>query len=108
MLPNADPRKARTPVSRQAFTQMPASAKGVLRELNRQRPKRTTGPASEVRFGYRAKDGTSYMFPTASEMAAHRAATLADEALARRQRTEDTMKQISELTAQIDSWASKS
>jgi hypothetical protein len=41
-------------------------------------------------------------------MAAHRAATLADEALARKQRNEDTLKQISEMTAQIDSWASKS
>lgn len=63
--------------------------------------------ATELRCGYRAKDGTTYMFPTASEMEAHRKLVLADEALARKQRLQSTIDRLNESTARIDSWAHK-
>lgn len=105
MLPNADPRKARTPYRRQAFTQMPQPSKNTLRELNRNRPKRVTGPASEVRYGIR-KDGVDYMLPTASERDLIRKQELANEALERKQRTADMVEKFNKQMAEIDTWAS--
>ena len=69
---------------------------------------RLSGPASEVRYGYRAKDGTTYMFPTASEMAEFRKQELVNAALERQQRQQRIIDIANSQCAEIDSWASKS
>ena len=67
MLPNPDPTKARTPHRRQAFTQLPQGSKNALRELNRQRGPRVSGPVGELRVGKRLPDGTTVWLITDAE-----------------------------------------
>lgn len=85
----------------------PTPTRNILSEQQRERAKRASAPkGSEVRYGYRAKDGTNYMFPTQSERDAARKADNANRMLAKQQRNEALMKQLNESMARIDSWAS--
>ena len=76
------------------------------REAAKRRVPRKT-QAGEVRSGYRAKDGTTYLFPTASETAQARAETLANDRLAKQQRQSDNLNRLNEMVARTDSWAAK-
>ena len=78
---------------------------------NREAAKRKMGratKATEVRCGYRAKDGTNYLFPTASEQAAHRQAELQNTLLEQQARKDEMMRKLHERMAEIDSWAKHS
>lgn len=86
----------------------PTPTRNILSEQQRERAKRTsTRKGSEVRYGYRATDGTNYMFPTASEREAARKADLANLALAKLERQARLMDKLNEQTVRIDSWAHK-
>lgn len=106
LTPQPDPTKARTPHRRQAFTQLPQASKNVLRELNRARNMRTSGPCSEVRIGKRLPDGTTVWFDPEAETLI-REQDKANELLERKQRQQATMDKLNKSYARIDSWASK-
>lgn len=64
--------------------------------------------ATECRYGYRAKDGTNYMFPTASEREQYRREELANQRLERVYAAERLSTIVGTQTADVDSWAHKS
>jgi hypothetical protein len=106
LTPQPDPTKARTPHRRQAFTQLPQGSKNMLRELNRQRTMRTSGPCSEVRIGKRLPDGTTIWYdPDAEQLI--RQEERANEELERRERKARLQAIVSGQAAEIDSWANK-
>ncbi len=107
MLPKPDPTKARTPHRRQAFTQLPQGSKNALRELNRQRSKRTSGPCSEVRVGKLQADGSIVWYDPNAETII-REQERANAAEERKQRQERILAVLSGQQAQTDSWAHKS
>lgn len=87
----------------------PTPTRNILSEQQRERAKRTsTTKAGEVRYGYRAKDGTNYMFPTATERDAARKADLANKAFERAERQQRLQAIVSGQSAEVDSWAHKS
>jgi hypothetical protein len=77
---------------------------------NREAAKRRVGrktTASEVRTGYRAKDGTTYMLPTKSEMHEARMQTLANKRLEQEARNKRISDMLGHTTAEVDTWAAK-
>ena len=107
LVPQPDSRKARTPHRRQAFHQLPQGSKNALRELNRQRTKRTTGPASEVRVGKLNEDGTITWHTTDEEYAKARMETLRNDQLAAQQRKARLQAIVAGNMPEVDSWARK-
>lgn len=63
--------------------------------------------ATEVRYGYRAKDGTTYLFPTATERQQARNEDNANKRLMRQQAAERLNAIVSRQAAEVDSWARK-
>lgn len=86
----------------------PTPTRNILSEQQRERSKRIPSRTSEVRYGYRAKDGTNYMFPTATERDAARKADLANKAFERAERQQRLQAIVSGQSAEVDSWAHKS
>lgn len=77
---------------------------------NREAAKRRVGrktQAGEVRSGYRAKDGTTYLFPTASEKAKARQEELANKRLEMDDRNKRISAMLGATTAEVDTWAKK-
>lgn len=105
--PQPDPRKARTPHRRQAFTQLPQPSKNNLRELQRQRQPRVTGPCSEVKIGKLAEDGSVTWISTDDEYAKARMEELANKQLDVTQRKARLAAIVAGQAAEVDSWASK-
>lgn len=103
LTPQPDPRKARTPHRRQAFHQLPQGSKGTLRELNRQKQKRTSGPASDLRIGHRLESGEIVWFMTEREYTNYRSQVLANKHLEMAERK----KRNQPTHVEVDSWAKK-
>jgi len=88
----------------------PTPTRNLLSMHNREAAKRKMGRATqagELRCGYRATDGTNYLFPTESELAQAREHDRMNKVLERQQRQAALMQKLNDSMARIDSWASK-